>query len=1157
MKVLDFYCLIRTFLCIFLCLILIGGNSLMAHSDDTPENITGSFPVTITNIVPPNPVCAGDYFSFSVDACIDPTLPFPPSGLTLTFTFPVGFTVFGGGGSTNLPLIVNPLFPHIGRVSLQASDFTPCFRVPIIVLTSATQGNGTYVGVPSVSGTNVCIDPNSSPMPDMVVAHPLTITKTASTLNPMRGATFTYSMEVCNPSMTASSNVFVRDILDPAFAFASSFDFNEVSPGVFETSIFTLPPAISPTTPSCTTLTMDVMVVAEACTAYTNCASVFHGPCSATSCVDVVPWDADYVISGPNLNSSNFPIPPTASTVLIDGQFIIDNIYLIQGKNVTLTPGSNILLTPALGTPSRLEILHSHLHGCDSMWGGILVDGNGDTELIVRSGSIIEDMQCGIVSRNGGRFEITGSFLDKNLRHIFVDQFAGAHNGFISGSTLSCSGTFLPYDLAVNAGCFGWLPTTLSTRTAVGIQIDQVEAITIGQGNIFDNADIGIEIRESNVTIANNEFSNLHTGVRAENSEVQIFTSIFDNMTFGNDLYQSDVVVTNSSYTNMVDLGTLTPTAAAIRAEGPLIVPTTFNTLSVENSTLTGCNYGIFVQDHYHTEIRNNTLSNMVSGIHIGNINARGGYNVDVIEGNTIEDMFLGGISIINRSYGNTFIRQQNELVNTGFWGILLQSNLPTTSINAGFLDIVSENTIVEAQVGIKVSGYSNIHVNSNIVSTDPGIGPFGGGRMTGYDFANNVNLQAHYNTSTNNTTNSNHRGFFNQLNSVMAMSCNEAELTGHGFMFDGLNAFSSFVGNSIQDSYTGLTLQNNGEIGHQPDQGAIPLGTNENEWDGSFGFAQTYTRNGSYGPDSWFYVSTPLGTTMHPTLNLTDQLGWEIQFSQRNPPDLQDCEPPNNLQLRMATYEAIVDGSYPTSESNLLMYQYTLYHLLEMDSVSVDSSLVISAFYDSAKQSVIGQFYQVDSLIDAGDLGNAALLNGGIASPHLIEQNLQHFNQIWLTYQLNQQTAFTTDQIDSLEVLAFQCPAEGGPAVIRARATLENRFILTYEEESPWYEFPDDCEISSERTVNPLPIPQGIADQLTPYPNPTAGRLNLRYPLGADDLSVKIVDLFGRKLRSLALDQELTAMSIDLSNIPEGMYLIIWQQGNKVLKSDKIMVTK
>ncbi len=1150
MKVAGFYYPIRTFVCMFLSMMMLGGNGLMGHPNDTPENVTGSFPVTITNVIPPNPVCPGTHFSFVVDACIDPTLPFPAGGLTLSFDFPPGFTVIPVG-----LMQVNPPNPTIGFMNLQASDFAPCLSIPIILLPDPGLAAGSYMGIAGASGPNVCIDPNSLPMPNMVVVQPLTITKMASTPNPMRGTAFTYTIEVCNHDLSATNDVFVRDILDPNISFLSSPNFFEVTPGVHETPIFTLPAAMSPTMPTCTTLTMDVVIDAEACTQYTNCATVFHGPCSATACADVVPWDADYVIQGAFVNSNTVPIPVSASTVLIDGQLIIDNIYSIQGKDVTLTPGSSILITPALPGPSRLDISQSHLHGCNEMWGGIVIDGLGDTELIVRDGSLITDMQCGIVSRNGGRFEITNSVLDKNLRHVFVDQFGAAHNGFITGSTLSCTGPFLPYDPTNSTACFGWLPNTLSTRTVVGIQINQVAAISIGQDNIFDNIDKGIEIVGSNVTVTNNLFTNLHTGVYAEDSEVQMHTNTFDNMTFGNDLYRSDVVVTNSSYSNMVDPGSLTATAVAIRAEGPTIAPTTFNTLSVENSTLTGCNYGIFVQDHYHTEIRDNALSEMVSGIYIGNINARGGFNVDVIEGNTIEDMFLGGISVINRSYGNTYVRQHNELANTGFWGILLQSNLPT-SVNGGFADIVSENTVLDAQVGIKISGYKNVHVNSNTVSTDPGIAPFGGGIMRGYDFANNVHLQAHYNTATNNSTNGTHQGFFHQLNSVTAMSCNEAELTGHGFMFDGLNAFTSFVGNSMQDAYSGLTLQNNGEIGDQPDQGAIPLGTNENEWDGSFGFAQTYTRNVSIGPWSEFHISTVPGSTMHPTSNLTDGGSLAIPFSQVSNPNLQDCEPPNNLQLRMAKYEAIANGTYPTSESNLLMYQYSLYHLIEMDSVSVDSSLIISAFYDSAEQATIGKFYKVDSLLDAEDFINAYTVNMPISSPHLIEQNIQLFNQIQLNYRLNQQTAYTIGQIDSLEYLAYQCPSEGGPAVIRARVILENQLVLQYDSETSWYEFPQDCETPEERFAE-SPFKNAELDPyLQFFPNPTTGMFNVTYPVEIENLSIEIVDLLGRNIRSLRLKKNVSSMAFDLRNLARGTYLVIWKKGQQIVKTERLLIT-
>jgi len=181
---------------------------------------------------------------------------------------------------------------------------------------------------------------------------------------------------------------------------------------------------------------------------------------------------------------------------------------------------------------------------------------------------------------------------------------------------------------------------------------------------------------------------------------------------------------------------------------------------------------------------------------------------------------------------------------------------------------------------------------------------------------------------------------------------------------------------------------------------------------------------------------------------------------------------------------------------SNLKQYQMdievTVSGIQEKDSLifeSKDSLQIVTM--QSEKDSLLivlsgqltllnNEFSQINTQ-RTSDAGQLLSTNNGIVSVLLHETNEQEVNAIYLsTYAVD--SLPDSLQTLALQVIANQCPLEGGTAVYRARALLQSNNY-------------DDAVLCANANPNDAKKHVDLESSFSLYPNPTHGELNLTLP--------------------------------------------------------------
>jgi len=144
--------------------------------------------------------------------------------------------------------------------------------------------------------------------------------------------------------------------------------------------------------------------------------------------------------------------------------------------------------------------------------------------------------------------------------------------------------------------------------------------------------------------------------------------------------------------------------------------------------------------------------------------------------------------------------------------------------------------------------------------------------------------------------------------------------------------------------------------------------------------------------------------------------------------------------------------------------------------------------------------------------------------------------------------------QLSSLEEVAGQCPAEGGPAVYQARALLEYTGNFYYRD-SVLCGFISQAALRQEpeplidRAYWPAPADQ----QIRLYPNPASGQVFLQLPAElqarAEPLHIQLFDGTGRLVRSWSLRAAGRLQPLSIAGLAKGMYWLRLQHSPQPVK--------
>jgi hypothetical protein len=147
----------------------------------------------------------------------------------------------------------------------------------------------------------------------------------------------------------------------------------------------------------------------------------------------------------------------------------------------------------------------------------------------------------------------------------------------------------------------------------------------------------------------------------------------------------------------------------------------------------------------------------------------------------------------------------------------------------------------------------------------------------------------------------------------------------------------------------------------------------------------------------------------------------------------------------------------------------------------------------------------------------------------------------------------FTSDQLNSIWMIAQQCPQYGGVAVYRARALL-NRIM-----DSIIY-FPDTCAgaYSGFRREQPVAKVLNQSGYFSAYPNPANDNLVITFRNTVNQNSqtvLTITDLIGRTLETVLLTGDNGKTVLNTQNFDQGVYLLNWTDNSGISYERKIVI--
>lgn len=223
---------------------------------------------------------------------------------------------------------------------------------------------------------------------------------------------------------------------------------------------------------------------------------------------------------------------------------------------------------------------------------------------------------------------------------------------------------------------------------------------------------------------------------------------------------------------------------------------------------------------------------------------------------------------------------------------------------------------------------------------------------------------------------------------------------------------------------------------------------------------------------------------------------------------------------------------------------------MLQIQPSLLDSSSVLSNFYDSAQSSNLGYIVSAETALANGDLSLAEGYLGNVSPQNDIESNYVDFYSVYIHYK---DSTFTTSDSILLKSLVNGCPVRDGGAVLKAR-TLNSILYFDYNLYS------DYCSESENNKMIHTTATNSKNLNFEVFPNPNDGTFTIT--LSGNNSPTKsaeviINDVIGNQIseNNLNLLNNSVIFNINLSN---GIYLISIKDddGNRY-KPKKITIIK
>ena len=385
-------------------------------------------------------------------------------------------------------------------------------------------------------------------------------------------------------------------------------------------------------------------------------------------------------------------------------------------------------------------------------------------------------------------------------------------------------------------------------------------------------------------------------------------------------------------------------------------------------------------------------------------------------------------------------------------------------------------------------------------------------------------------------------RGINYDMSYQSTILCNHPYNVTNGIQFNTPCTNSRVTGNSMSNSSNGLRLSGSAVIGAQGSSG-------HPSWNKWFGGITKWTNGLAPGLTNIWY--DPSGGTYYDasTLNFGNLLPQVTTASTSDPcpntgPHINDPDSVPGMFDRMLAYRVIGDSvgfNAYTSRSNWIAKRLLLAQMIA-DTNGWYSDTLLSAFLDSMIDLPLGQLAHVEWLFGQDSLAEAIALNDSIVpaadSLALWERAV---NAIWFSTGIDTLPLGSDDDYTLLQTLASLCPVQGGLAVYRARAVLQQFAFQVGDTTIPWWIDDSICSYPAPRLAAATPQKSAAGNAITAdwHPNPSNDMVRLDYSLHSDcDGILEIRTLTGQIIWTKTLSAKDHYYNLSVGNWLGGMYL-------------------
>jgi hypothetical protein len=780
----------------------------------------------------------------------------------------------------------------------------------------------------------------------------------------------------------------------------------------------------------------------------------------------------------------NCSIGNNSHKVTLNGKLTIDVNTDFTSLELVCGPDAEIVVTPT--AQLRLYETCNYIHGCGSaMWKGITLLGS-NYALEVGAESWIEDAKQAVTATNNAKFWLYNTIFNKNFATVVVTNTNGNAN---TSNIVNCK--FQCNNLQTGAPAY-CLPPYQNKRSTYGVWLTRVDGITIGETN--------------SAYPGTNTFQNLDYGIYCDKSDALIRNNIFNHMPLNDPLDLGlengyGVYATGSGadplLTSSITVGEVTPSSKNI-----------FN----------NCYVGVFFKSHTEASIQNNSFETLQYGVYINSLKDKS----VAIFNNSFETNYSAvfGIDIKNTTAPIAVYNNQiNAIKGNGFNGIMLGSN---NGLN--FKCSIYSNIIKSCRNSISVISANEVNVSNNTISiTLPvsaimpnHVGIMGRGCNTFNCYSNAVNWVNHPNLNS---------AYQKKVKAFLINGCNNGYVEfnhnyncGIGFETIGSCPNLLYTCNDNHGCYTAFYMTGS----TLPDQYTDFTGTPKANGNTYFGNVGNFKIDGlSATPgllSKWYYEATNSNTDPNPYNSATCiAIGINSSSICSNP-----IAPPDDEMINRFINDSITYNIYP-DENNYLGDEYAYTALKNgINALTNLDSMLRAQFVDSLDSRTIGQFYEIERLLNDENFAAAAALNNSINDSRIIAINKKTVNEIYLHSLAAGLPLDSADKV-ALYAIAIQNSMAGGNGVFWARSLLG-------------LEFEDELNNIFRASQTTLPADK-LNTRVTIVPNPTNGNV----VVSANEIIENVMAYDGMlaPIPSPTLLMDNQTMQLDLSNEKSGCFIL------------------